>query len=84
MKINQAELDAAIETISEGGTALGLRCEDIYERVYDDRAYMMKFLEDIHSGEGLITYKFYGAFKHHARELLVDALRAKMENDHDL
>ena len=33
MQINEQELAEAIETISEGGQALGVSCEDVYRRM---------------------------------------------------
>jgi len=83
MKINQQELDAAIETISEGGTALGVSCDDVYRFMISVEKFALLLCKEVHSGED-VESDFAGAFYFAAKDLLIKALRAKMENDNDL
>lgn len=79
MKINQAELEEAIETISDGGEALGVSCDDVYRCMISIDKFALLLCEKVHSGDDA-SGDFLGAFDLSARHLLIDALRAKMEN----
>ncbi|ANJ65556.1 hypothetical protein [Pseudoalteromonas virus vB_PspP-H6/1] len=83
MKINQAELDEAIETISEGGEALGVSCDDVYRDMLKIDSFAMTVMAAVHSKseEGSL---FSDEFLSSARAILLEALRAKMENDSGL
>jgi hypothetical protein len=73
-----SELDDAIEIITEGGTALGVSCEDVYERMMTNRLFMLKILEGVHSGVD-VTPKFMASFELVAQKLLLSAQRANEE-----
>jgi hypothetical protein len=89
MKINQQELEAAIENISEGGTALGVSCDDVYDDLLEDRALGLRLFLMLHEAceptdlEKAKT-EFLSAFKKQVESQLMSSLRAKMENDNGL
>ena len=84
MTINQQELDEAIETISEGGQALGVSCEDVYRRMMRSEGLIMRIMSDIHGKNELVFDGFFGVFTTCAKDLLTEALRAKQEVDNGL
>ncbi len=83
MKINQQELDDAIEIISEGGEALGVSCDDVYERMVSNKVLVKMILEDLHKNLD-IRVAFIRSFEILANDMLLEDLRAKMENDNGL
>lgn len=83
MKINQAELEEAIETISDGGEALGVSCDDVYRYMLGADKFTLLLFKSVHAGED-IQADFMVCFLIAAKKLLLEALRAKMENKNDL
>jgi hypothetical protein len=77
------ELEKAIETIAEGGQALGVSCEDVYERMYSDKRLTLSLIESAHSGVD-VSAILESHIKVICKSMLLEALRAKMENDNDL
>lgn len=72
------DLDQAIETITEGGQALGVGCEDVYNAMLDDKWFGRSMLRGIH--EDNPKHKlFYERFDECARNLLEEARRANLE-----
>ena len=79
MQINEQELAEAIETISEGGQALGVSCEDVYRRMMCNEKLMFAVMQDILSEDDLVFHDFFSAFTTYAESMLKEALRAKQE-----
>lgn len=77
MQINEQELAEAIETISEGGQALGVSCEDVYRKMLSNDSFTMKMMEEIHAWNSCVD--FHSKFISVATDLLTEALRAKQE-----
>lgn len=86
MKINQQELEEAIETISDGGTALGVSCEGVYEVMARIDSIRNAVFEGVHGGQITcdIAEMFEDEFACVCREMLIGKLRAKMENENGL
>lgn len=82
--INQQELSEAIETISEGGQALGVSCEDVYRSMMGNEKLMFAVMQDILSEEELVFHDFFSAFENYAESMLTEALRAKQEVENGL
>jgi hypothetical protein len=73
------ELEKAIETISEGGQALGVSCEDVYRAMLADDSFAMKMMEEIHAWNCCVD--FNNKFESCARALLKEALRTEQEQE---
>ena len=71
-------LEQAIETITEGGSVLGLSCDDVYNRMMRNKVYMISLLESVH-GETVDYSLFHKTFEMYADELLRETLRANQE-----
>ena len=84
MQINQKELAEAIETVSEGGQALGVSCDDVYRQMMCNEKLMLAVMQDIHSEEELVFHDFFSAFTTYAESMLKEALRAKKEVENGL
>lgn len=78
MKIDEQELVDAIEVITEGGSSLGVSCDDVYWRMLDNKLLMLTILEGVHSGID-VTPRFMGYFDSVARQLILAAQRAELE-----
>lgn len=77
MQINEQELAEAIETIFEGGQALGVSCEDVYRAMLKDDAFTIRMMEGIHAWNSFVGFR--RKFMEVSESLLVEALRAKQE-----
>ena len=77
--INQPELAEAIETISEGGQALGVSSDDVYTQMATDRELVQAVFEHFHNTAK--DKSFENLFSEGAKSLLTEALRAKQEVD---
>lgn len=84
MQINEQELAEAIETISEGGQALGVSCEDVYRRMMCNEKLMLDTMKAIHGKDGREFDRFFDSFTNYAELLLTEALRAKQEVENGL
>ena len=84
MQVNEQELAEAIETISEGGQALGVSCEDVYREMIRNEKLMLTMMEDIHGKNKLVFDGFFAAFNIHCEYMLLEALHAKKEVDNGL
>lgn len=80
--INQQELAEAIETISEGGQALGVSSEHVYLCMLQDKEFSIMMMADMHSLGCCV--KFNKKFNDTAKLLLLEALRAKQEVENGL
>jgi hypothetical protein len=74
------ELDQAIETIAEGGQALGVSCEDVYLSMIANKILTFRLLEQIHQGSDCQEL-FSKEFDWHVKHLLKKALRTKQEQE---
>jgi hypothetical protein len=72
------DLDQAIETITEGGQALGVSCEDVYREIANNKCLVVHILEDIHRGEDL-SDRFFKLINRVSERLLKEALRTELE-----
>lgn len=82
MQINQQELAEAVETISEGGQALGVSCEDVYLGMAKDEDFIIELMKNVHFWRSLES--FDSKFDSIAASMLTEALRAKKEVDNGL
>jgi hypothetical protein len=73
------DLDQAIETITEGGQALGVSCEDVYRAMLMDDKAMVALFGHIHSEHPRVTHAFTLCFDVVAAYLLEEAQRANLE-----
>ncbi|MEO9497691.1 MAG: hypothetical protein ABJG42_24670 [Vibrio splendidus] len=73
------DLEQAIETITEGGQALGVSCEDVYQAMLADDDFAMKMMELIHEWNSCVDFR--KKFESCARELLKEALRTEKEQE---
>jgi hypothetical protein len=73
------DLDRAIETITEGGEALGVSCEDVYRAMARDEKAMVLTLEAIHQDCANLQYAFTAGFELMAKSLIKEAQRANLE-----
>jgi hypothetical protein len=75
------DLEQAIETITEGGQALGVSCEDVYREMAKDEKAMALTLAAIHEDCANLQYAFTAGFELMAKSLLKEALRTKQEQE---
>lgn len=80
--INEQELAEAIKTISEGGQALEVSCEDVYREMLADGDFTAKLMKDLHWWNSCVD--FHDKFNDTAKLLLLEALRAKQEVENGL
>lgn len=76
---NEQELAETVETLSEGGKALGVSCEDVYRKMLSSDSFTMKMMEEIHAWNSCVD--FNDKFKEVAELLLREAYRTKLEHD---
>lgn len=83
MPINQQELAEAIETISEGGQALGVSYEDVIDSLASRPSFVFAVFDNImrldYGRERLAK-----VFDREAEAMLTEALRAKQEVENGL
>jgi hypothetical protein len=80
--INEQELAETIETISEGGQALGVSCEDVYRAMLKDDVFTIRMMEGIHTCNSFVGFR--RKFMEVSESLLIEALRAKQEVNNGL
>jgi hypothetical protein len=73
------ELEKAIETISEGGQALGVSCEDVYRDMLACSDLAMNIMTNVHEWNSFTDFGVH--FNAHCKELLKEALRTKLEQE---
>ncbi|QGZ13131.1 hypothetical protein [Alteromonas phage XX1924] len=78
--INQQELAEAIETISEGGQAMGIHCDDVYESLRKNKDFMWWVMSSCHGGDD-VSAEFAKVFDKECERMLKEALRDKQEVD---
>lgn len=72
------ELDQAIEIITDGGTALGVSCDDVYLKMMQDEDFALDVFASLHEGYS-IRYRFAIRFEYNARKMILAAQRANEE-----
>lgn len=80
MKINEQELADAIEVITEGGSSLGVSCEDVYRKMMRSEDFMLSMCYGIHAGSD-VSVCFMSAFDYTARKMILAAHRAELESE---
>ena len=83
MQINQQELAEAIEAIQEGGQAMGVHCDDVYESLRRNKDLMWWVMSSCHCGDDM-SAEFAKVFDKECERMLTEALRAKKEVDNGL
>lgn len=83
MQVNEQELAEAIEAINEGGHALGVHCDDVYESLRRNKDLMWWVMSSCHGGDDL-SAEFAKVFDKECERMLTEALRAKQEVDNEL
>lgn len=72
-------LEEAIQTLSEGGQALDVTCEDVYRHMAKDENFLITLFAAGHVG--ISPSSFDKKFEESATHLLNEALRAKLEDE---
>ena len=75
------DLDQAIETISEGGQALGVSCEDVYRAILNSPITAIEILKSIHEDDEKLRVEFMNVFESYASYLVQEAIRTKQEQE---